>query len=110
MNVSDSEERLKQVQSTQDMAMKKTHTTAVVIQEATAIIAGEETTTNPGEAAIHVAEVMIAMAGVEEITPATTIEMAIAIQEARQRHLLGPEVEVIEVAIETEKVISKELQ
>ena len=86
------------------MAMKKTHITAVVIQEVTAIIVAEETTTNLEEAVIHVAEVMIAMAGVEEITPATTIEMAIAIQEARQRHRLGPEVEVIEAMIETEKV------
>ena len=99
MNVSDSEERLKQVQSTQDTAMKKTHTTAVVIQEATAIIEVEETTTNLEEAVIHVAEATIAMAGVEEIT--TTIEMATAIQEARQRHIRGPEVEVIEAAIET---------
>ena len=82
----------------------------MAIQEATAIIAVEEITTNLEETVIHVAEVMIAMAGVEEITPATTTEMAIAIQEARQRHLQGPEVEVIEVAIETEKVISKELQ
>ena len=37
MNASDLEERLKQVQFTQDVVMKRTHTTAVVIQEATAI-------------------------------------------------------------------------
>ena len=110
MNVSDLEERLKQIQFTQDLVMKKTHTIAVVIQEATAIIAVEETTTNREIAVIRGAEATTAMAGVEEITLATTIEMATAIQEARRRHLLGPEVEVIKVAIETEKVILKELQ
>ena len=105
MNASDLEERLKQVQFTQDMAMKKTHTIAVVIQEATATTAVEETTIKLEEAVIHAAEAMTAMAEVEEITQAIITEMATAIQEARQRNLLGPEVEVIEAMIETEKVI-----
>ena len=105
MSASGSGERLKQVQFTQDMVMKKTHTTAVVIQEATATIAVEETTTNLEEAVIHVAEATTATAEVEEITPATTTETAIATQEAKQRHLLGPEEEVIEATTETEKVI-----
>ena len=100
MNASDSGERSKQVQFTQDMVMKKTHTTAVVIQEATAIIAVEETTTNPEVTATHEAEATTAMAGVEETTPATTTEMAIAIQEAKHRHLRGPEEEVIEAMID----------
>ena len=88
--------------------MKKTHTTAVGIQEATAIIAVEETTTNLEETVTHVAETAIATAGVEVTTPVITTETTTATQEVRQRHPLGPEVEVIEVAIETEKVISKE--
>ena len=90
MSVSDLEERSKQVQFTQDMTMKKTHTTAVAIQEATVIIAVEETAINQEVAANHVAEATTDMAKVEEITPVTTTEMATAIQEVRQRHLLGP--------------------
>ena len=43
------------------------------------------------ETVTHVAEATIAMAEVEETIPATTTEMAIATQEVRQRHLLGPE-------------------
>ena len=108
MSASDSEERLKQVRSIQDMAMKKTHTTEVVIQEATATIAVEGITTNLEETVTHVAEATIATAEVEETTPAIITEMAIATQEARQRHLLGPEEEVIEATIETEKVTLKE--
>ena len=57
------------------------------------------------ETVTHVAEAAISMAEVEETTPATTTETAIATQEVRQRHLLGPEEEVIEATIETEKVI-----
>ena len=111
MSVSGSGERLKQVQFTQDMEMKKTQTTAVVIQEATAIIVVEETTINLGETVIHVAEAMTAMAEAEETTPVITIEIATAIQEAKQRHLLGPEKEVIEATTERmkEEVILKEL-
>ena len=105
MNASDLEERSKQVQFTQDMVMKKTHTTAVVIQEATAIIVVEKITTNREVTVIHEAEAMTAMAGVEETTPVILTEMATAIQEARQRHLLDPEEEVIEATIEKEKVI-----
>ena len=104
MSASDSEERLKQVRFTQDMVMKKTHTIAVVIQEATATIAAEGIT-NQEETVTHVVEATIATAEVEETTPATTTETAIATQEVRQRHLLGPEEEVIEATIEKEKVI-----
>ena len=45
--------------------MKKTHTTAVVNQEATAIIAVEEITTNPEVTATHVAEAMTTIIEVE---------------------------------------------
>ena len=86
MSASDLEERLKQVRFTQDMAMKKTHTIAVVIQEATATTAAEGTTTNLEEAVIHVAEATTAMAGVEATTPAITTGTATATQEVRQRH------------------------
>ena len=102
--MSDLEERSKQVQFTQVTAMKKIHTTAVVFQEATAIIAVEEATTNPEVTAIHVVEAMTATAGAEETNPVTTIEMAIATQAVRQHYLLGPEEEVIEATTETEKV------
>ena len=92
--------------------MKKTHTTAVVTPEATAIIVVEETTTNLEETVIHAAEVMTAIAGVEETTPVKTTEMATAIQEVRQRHPPDPEEEVIEATIEItrEKDILKESQ
>ena len=90
--------------------MKKTHTIVVVNQEATATIAVEGITTNLEETVTHVAEVTIAMAEVEENTPATTTETAIATQEVRQRHLLGPEEEVIEAMIEIEKATLKESQ
>ena len=66
--------------------MKKTHTTAVVIQEATAIIAVEKTTTHLEETVIHVTEAMTAIAGVEATTPAITAGTATATQEVRQRH------------------------
>ena len=107
MSASDLEERSRQVRSIQDMAMKKTHTIVAVIQEATATIAAEGITSRE-ETVTHVAEATIAMAEVEETTPAIITEMAIATQEARQRHLLGPEEEVIEATIETEKVTLKE--
>ena len=112
MNVSDLEERLKQVQFTQDTARKKTHTTVVGIQEVTAITVVEVTTTNLEETAIHVVEAMTATVEVEETTQATKTEMTTAIQKVRQRHLLGPEEEVIEATIEItqEKFILKELQ
>ena len=80
--------------------MKRTHTTAMVIQEATAIIAVEGTTTNLEETAIHVAEVTTAIAGVEATTPAITTGMVTAIQEVRQRHPIDQEEEVIEETIE----------
>ena len=105
MNASDLEERLRQVQFTQDTVMKKTHTTAVAFQEVTATIAVEETTTNPEETVIHVVEAMTATVGAEETTPVTTIEMATATQAVRQHHLLDPQEQVIEAAIETGKVI-----
>ena len=85
--------------------MKKTHTIVVVIQEATATIAAEGITTNREETVTHVAEATMATAEVEETTPAIITETAIATLEGRQRHLLGPEEEVIEATIETEKVI-----
>ena len=110
MSASDSEERSKQVRFTQDMVMKKTHTIVVVIQEATATIAAEGITTNREETVTHVAEATIATAEVEETTPATTTETVIATQEVRQRHLLGPEEEVIEATIEIEKATLKESQ
>ena len=84
----------------------------MVIQEATATTAVEETTTKLEEAVIHAAEAMTFMAEVEEITQAIITEMATAIQEARQRHLLDPEEEVIKAMTEItrEKVILKESQ
>ena len=80
--------------------MKKIHTTAVAFQEATAIIAVEEATTNQEATAIHVAEATIAITEVEETTPVITTEMATAIQEVRQHHLLDSEEEVIEATTE----------
>ena len=80
--------------------MKKTHTTEVVIQEATAIIAVEGITTNQEETVTHVAEATMATAEVEETTPAIITETAIATQEVRQRHPIDQEEEVIEEKIE----------
>ena len=110
--MSDLDERSKQVRFTQVTAMKKTHTTAVVFQEATATIAVEEATTDPEVTATHVVEAMTAIIEVEETTPVITTETAIAIQEAKHRHLQGPEEEAIEAMTEItmEEVILRESQ
>ena len=81
--------------------MKKIHTAAVAFQEATAIIAVEETTTNLEETVIHVAEAAIATAGVEVKTPAITTETITATQEVKQRHQpeVAEEVTPKEIAI-----------
>ena len=92
--MSNLEERSKQAQFTQVTAMKKIHTTAVAFQEATAIIAVEETTTNPEVTATHVVEAMTATIEVEETTPAITTETIADTQVATQRHQPGTADEV----------------
>ena len=98
--MSDLEERLKQVRFTQDMAMKRIHTTEVVSQEATAIIVVEEIVTHHEATVIHVAEETTATAEAEVIIIATTIGTMIVIQVATQRHQPEKEDEVTEAAQE----------
>ena len=112
MNVSDLDERLRQVTFTQVTAMTKTHITVVDTQEAIAIIAVKETTVNQEVTAIHLAEAVAVITEGEVTNPAITTGMTIAIQEAGKRHLIGQEEEVTEAMTERtqEEVTLKELQ